>query len=603
MDKKSMLSRINKIQNEGMRETALYMLLNEDCSTLEIANNTGVDSDKAGCRIQYLVKNHGAQIMFEQFSKPKGGAMYRYKLVGFGSGYLSEEGSKMKPEYTRSQFVDAFKKLDSQVLEETLITLDRLSCDYESIHFIAKQLECSVDTVRRRIHVLQKKIPGMLIHRHGGMKNTKYRLVSLSKHGNDISDPVANNTQSENNFDCLLNAVFSQEMVMNKKDYVELLEYCRTDRQREIFETLIETGNQKETSELVGLNTRGIRRMVDTVKGYRAEVDTEPHDIHMGELVPNGYEIKGVSTMVTNVDGKPVWVKTQKKQIEEQNAMLAYVDALKTELPRVEPTKEPETNAPNLLNQYTITDYHLGMMAWHEETGDDWDIKIAEALLIKWVESAMAMSPDADNAILANIGDFMHWDGMEAVTPAHRNILDADTRFSKLARIASRCLVTIIKMLLEKHKHVHVIMCDANHDPASEAWFRAFLPLVFESEPRVSFDESPSPYNAYQFGEVGLFYHHGHKRKPKNIDTVFVRQFREIFGTTKHCYAHMGHLHNDNVIESNLMVVEQHRTLASADAYAAGGGWLSGRSAKVITYHKKYGEVARNTITPEMLGF
>ena len=48
----------------------------------------------------------------------------------------------------------------------------------------------------------------------------------------------------------------------------------------------------------------------------------------------------------------------------------------------------------------------------------------------------------------------------------------------------------------------------------------------------------------------------------------------------------MGHLHSVDVKENNLMIVEQHRTLAAPDAYAARGGWISGRDAKVITYHK-----------------
>ncbi|MGG6895816.1 hypothetical protein [Rhizobium sp. BR 315] len=39
------------------------------------------------------------------------------------------------------------------------------------------------------------------------------------------------------------------------------------------------------------------------------------------------------------------------------------------------------------------------------------------------------------------------------------------------------------------------------------------------------------------------------------------------------------------------MKVEQHETLAAPDAY--GSNWLSGRSAKVITYHKEFGEDGR----------
>ena len=53
--------------------------------------------------------------------------------------------------------------------------------------------------------------------------------------------------------------------------------------------------------------------------------------------------------------------------------------------------------------------------------------------------------------------------------------------------------------------------------------------------------------------------------------------------------------------EDQMMVTEQHTTLAARDAYAAKGGYISKRGASVITYHKKYGEVARNTIKPEML--
>jgi hypothetical protein len=43
------------------------------------------------------------------------------------------------------------------------------------------------------------------------------------------------------------------------------------------------------------------------------------------------------------------------------------------------------------------------------------------------------------------------------------------------------------------------------------------------------------------------------------------------------------------------MKVEQHETLAAPDAY--GSNWLSGRSAKVITYHKTFGEDGRVTLS------
>jgi hypothetical protein len=85
------------------------------------------------------------------------------------------------------------------------------------------------------------------------------------------------------------------------------------------------------------------------------------------------------------------------------------------------------------------------------------------------------------------------------------------------------------------------------------------------------------------------------------VDDVFASKFREIFGKTKYSYAHLGHRHHIQVKESNIMLVEQHRTLSAPDAYASRGGWLSNRDAKVITYSKKYGEVSRISVTPEIL--
>jgi hypothetical protein len=156
-------------------------------------------------------------------------------------------------------------------------------------------------------------------------------------------------------------------------------------------------------------------------------------------------------------------------------------------------------------------------------------------------------------------------------------------------------------MLLVKHEFVHIKMLDANHDPVSQIWLREWFSVIYEDEPRVTVDISPSPYNAYEFGNTALFFHHGHKKRVTAVSDVFVAKFREMYGRTKYAYAHTGHLHSIDVKENNLMIVEQHRTLAAPDAYSARGGWISGRDAKVITYSKEYGEVSRVTINSDML--
>ncbi len=319
--------------------------------------------------------------------------------------------------------------------------------------------------------------------------------------------------------------------------------------------------------------------------------------------VPEGQFLKRVSTL-TDADGRTIvqWNITDQDKVDILARLRAAVDEMKCELPRVAPTKGPEHANELLLNQYTVTDLHMGMLAWREETGDaDYDLKIAERLILDWFSAAIAMSPNAAVGLLAQLGDLMHHDALESVTPAHKHVLDADSRLQKMIRVVIRVLRQIIAMMLRKYPQVHLVMASANHDPASSAWLRELLFAMYENEPRITVDNSPDIYYAYEWGKTALFYHHGHKRKIADVDSVFAGKFRELFGRCPKCYGHIGHLHNDEVKESNLMKVERHRTLAPKDSFAAGGGWLSDRDAKVITYHKQFGEVFRGILSPEMV--
>ena len=284
------------------------------------------------------------------------------------------------------------------------------------------------------------------------------------------------------------------------------------------------------------------------------------------------------------------------------NAMRAAVEAFTDEIPRAEPISAPVATLDHLLSQYTLTDVHLGALAWNEETGGgDYDLSIGERLVLDWFAAAIAASPNSKRAVFAQLGDFLHYDSFKSITPEHGHLLDGDTRYPKMVRTAIRVIRRVITMLLEKHERVDIVMADANHDPSSEVWLRELFAAWLEDEPRVHVDVSPGSYTYLEHGKVSLFYHHGHRRKVANVDSVFAGRFREVYGRTKFSFVHTGHLHSDELKTTNLMKVERHETVAAPDAFAANGGWLSGRSAKVIHYHDLYGEVGRNTLTPEMV--
>jgi len=369
---------------------------------------------------------------------------------------------------------------------------------------------------------------------------------------------------------------------------------------REAFELAQELGSVTEAAAKADIPRSTFNHRVQRWRN-RARFGYSPeHDMH--HPAPDGFKVKGISTYY-NDEGQPTgqWVKTTADQERQREMMLEAVQAMAEDLPRQPRIDPPGFADADLLNLYVITDYHLGMLAWGEETGDDWDTDIAENTLVAWFAQAIKASPESELGVFAQLGDFMHWDGLDAVTPTNRHVLDADTRFQKLVRVAIRVIRRVINMLLEKHNKVHVLMAEGNHDLASSIWLREWLAAIYENEPRITVDTNPDPYYCVEHGKTSLFFHHGHKRRPAQVDAVFAAKYRDVFGRTQHSYAHMGHLHHVEQKETSLMIVEQHRTLAASDSHASRGGWMSGRDAKVITYSKQHGEVSRSIINYQMV--
>jgi len=381
----------------------------------------------------------------------------------------------------------------------------------------------------------------------------------------------------------------------------ELYKYC-TPRQKQILEAIELHGGAKAASIALGINTGGASDAYLAVKkkaalyGYAPEHDfTRP--------VPDGFIAKGVSTYYDK-EGKPTgqWVKASLDAERQQEMFAAAVNALANTLPRLDPIVAPEQFNADLLTMYTLTDAHIGMLAWHRENMQaDWDLQIAEAVIVGCFEQIIKSSPDSETAILNQLGDLLHYDGLSAVTPTSGHVLDADGRFTKMVEVAVRVLRRIITMLLAKHKNVHVILAEGNHDMASSVWLRTMFKALYENEPRITVDDSALPYYAYEFGDVMLTFHHSHLKKFSAMREIIPAMFSEIWGRTKKRYCHTGNYHHTKEEEHAGLKVFQHPTLAARDAYASRGAWFSDREVCSITYHKKFGQGMRVYACPEML--
>lgn len=367
---------------------------------------------------------------------------------------------------------------------------------------------------------------------------------------------------------------------------------------RETVEALQQYGTETEAANALGVPRSTFQARVRTAaaRGFAPG--------HFESGVAPGYAM-GKVTIQRGPSGnvERTWERQSPDREAMRAAMLDVIEGLKDELTPAQPVDLPPTSLvfSDLCNLYTFTDYHLGMYAWHNEGGADWDLAIAERTLLGAMRAMVAQSPAAHAAVINIQGDFLHTDGKLPLTPASKNILDADSRYPKIRRSAIRLIRELVRMSLERHNDVHLIIAEGNHDEEGAGWLADLFAVHYEEEPRLRVNDSDLPFYVFQWGETMLGVHHGHKVKNEQLPLLFAAQFPEVWGATRRREIHCGHRHHRDEKEYNGVTVVQHPTLAARDAYAARGGWIADRAAQAITYHKRFGQVGRVMVCPEMI--
>lgn len=372
-------------------------------------------------------------------------------------------------------------------------------------------------------------------------------------------------------------------------------------QQGERLDAVNEHGSYQAAAKALGVSKTAISQSIDILKRNAALRGHAP-EYDMTKVVPDGYTVKGVSTYYDR-DGKQrgQWVKSSADAQRREQIIKDTFAAMAEDLPKIKPSQAPSVHVDHLCSLYTMTDCHVGMLAWHREGGQDWDLKIAEEVLTGCFEQMVLASPASSTAIVAQLGDWLHFDGMAAVTPTSGHSLDADGRFSKIIQVSVRILRRLVDFCLTRHDKIVVLMAEGNHDMVSSIWLRIMFKSLYENEPRVEVIDSELPYYVYQHGKTMVGFHHGHLKNNDQLPLLFASQFAPIWGSSIKRYIHTGHRHHTEEKEHSGVTVIQHPTLAARDAYAARGGWIAERQVSAITYHKDYGQVAKNTVTPEML--
>ncbi len=382
----------------------------------------------------------------------------------------------------------------------------------------------------------------------------------------------------------------------------EKLKEFATERQGEYFDAVNKHGSNQKAAKALGVGRRTVDQSLKALKKKAALHGYSPeHD--MTKPSPVSHIVKGTSTLYDE-DGnqKMQWVKTNVKAQDIADITQLIVDALVDQIAGASKRiKTPKVSSTDLLTVYPMGDPHIGMYAWQDECGEDFDCEIAERDLQQAVDYLVDKAPATKEAVIVNLGDFYHSDTMDNMTRRSGNVLDVDSRWQRVMRIGVRIMCYIIDQALAKHQKGTVINEIGNHDDQSAYMLSLVLDAYYRNNKRVTIDLSPKTFHYFRFGKVFIGVTHGHNCKPDTLGQIMAADRPEDWGATSQRYWYVGHIHHQTVKEVPGCTVESFRTLAAKDAYHASKAYRSGRDMMCIIHHKDHGEVGRHRFDISMV--
>lgn len=375
---------------------------------------------------------------------------------------------------------------------------------------------------------------------------------------------------------------------------------------QEMYDQWVEAGRPK-----IGVFARQIGREDTTVRRwlnrFAVQLGVKPEeklaarqgfapDADMTHPVPSPFVVKGTSTLYDeNGKAKLQWVKTKLDDQLVQEAIREFIEHMVSGANGLSPKiPTPTHNNKDLLAVYPLGDPHFGMYSWAEETGDNFDLSIAEKLTCGAIDRLVDSAPNAETALILELGDMFHADNNTNMTARSGNVLDVDGRWAKVMQVGLRAMLYCIKRALSKHKTVVVRIVKGNHDDHSSFALALALDAYFSNNPRVTIDLNPSVFWYYAFGKVLLGVTHGDSCKTDRLPGIMAADKPEEWGKATYRHWYHGHIHHDSVKEHPGCMVESFRTLAARDAWHSSAGYRAGRDMKCIVHHKEYGEVERH---------
>lgn len=351
-----------------------------------------------------------------------------------------------------------------------------------------------------------------------------------------------------------------------------------------------EIARQSETTNAAGVVVRRSTRMVPERE------DTE---------APEGMRLQGMS-ILEDEDGRGVmtWRKYGKadlkraETLEEVRAAFADIPPAVVETGSKAPSLEVlPFPAEELWTAYVYPDLHYGMLAQGRETGESFDLAIADREYREAADLLSALTPASACSTVLFLGDTFHTNSQTPWTPRSAHLLDIDGRWRKVLRHGCLFACYALELAARSHEDVEGVVLPGNHDPDAARALDVALELRYGATGgRVRIPGTWSEHYFRRWGAVLVGATHGHNVKPAQMATMLAEERPEDWGASRHRHFLFGHIHHETAKRIGSVRVESLGAPVPRSSYEAAAGFASRRTLTAITYHRELGEIVRHSV-------
>ncbi len=286
-------------------------------------------------------------------------------------------------------------------------------------------------------------------------------------------------------------------------------------------------------------------------------------------------------------------------------AIAALIEDAKAHAPKYAPIRysQPRADERHMI-EVCLFDVHIGMLAWAEEAGTDYDVTIAADVVADAVDrlAARASGWPTDRILVPLGNDWMHTDATidgKGGATTRGTPQDVDTRWQKQFRTARLAAVRAIDTLRQVAP-VDVVIVPGNHDSERMFTLGEVLDAWYRADDAVTIRNDPSPRKYYRYGTTLLGLAHGHNEKHGDLPLIMATEAGADWSETTHREWHVGHRHRKGeaipVAEHSAVRVRTMPSLAPADAWHAAKGYHHIRAAEAYIWAHAHGYVGHLSV-------